>query len=121
MKLIDVKNIHLQNVDSLGNLKSQTTNSPQEEMTMRTMILGFSLLLSALFSVSTFAGEPDGAKNREVETVRKTCECVRRHPNGFPYIEPRITTCKTYKNAQGHVKSLDCLNCYALCSDKTTG
>lgn len=88
---------------------------------MRTMILGFSLLLSAFFSVSAAGGESDGAKNREVETIRKTCECVRRHPNGFPYIEPRITTCKTFKNAQGHVKALDCLNCYALCADKPAG
>lgn len=88
---------------------------------MRTLITVFSLYLTMLFSAVTVAAETDGAKNGDVESVRKTCECVRRHPNGFPYIEPRITTCKTYKNAEGHVKALDCLNCYALCSDKSSG
>lgn len=88
---------------------------------MRTAIIGISLFLSMFFSTAGIGAEADEAKGEAVETVRKTCECVRRHPNGFPYIEPRITTCKTYKNSQGHVKSLDCLNCYALCSDKPTG
>lgn len=88
---------------------------------MRTVTIGFSLFLTVFSAVATAGAEADGAKNGEVESVRKTCECVRRHPNGFPYIEPRITTCKTYKNSQGHVKSLDCLNCYALCSDKPAG
>jgi len=88
---------------------------------MRTAIIGISLFLTMFFSATGVRAEADGVKSDEVETVRKTCECVRRHPNGFPYIEPRITTCKTYKNSQGHVKSLDCLNCYALCSDKPTG
>lgn len=82
----------------------------------------FALLLAALGNLAVAAAETDAGKNGEqIETVRKTCECVRRHPNGFPYIEPRITTCRTYKNGQGHVKSLDCLNCYALCSDRPAG
>jgi hypothetical protein len=92
-----------------------------EEKTMRTVIIGISMLLATLVGGVALASEGDGAKNgngEAVETVRKTCECVRKHPNGFPYIEPRITTCKTYKNGNGQVKSLDCLNCYALCSDK---
>lgn len=87
---------------------------------MRTIIIG--VFLAALFGAPAMAAQADAGKNGEMmETVRKTCECVRRHPNGFPYIEPRITTCKTYKNAEGHVKSLDCLNCYMICSDKPAG
>lgn len=75
--------------------------------------------LTALWGAPAQAADSNAGKNGEtVETVRKTCECVRRHPNGFPYIEPRITTCKTYKNADGHVKAFDCMNCYALCADK---
>lgn len=88
---------------------------------MRTLIIVFSLFLTAFFSAVAVGADSDGIKNGGVETVRKTCECVRRHPNGFPYIEPRITICKTYKNADGHVKSLDCLNCYTICSDKSMG
>lgn len=88
---------------------------------MRTVFIGATAFLIGLLSNVALGEETNGAKNGEVETVRKTCECVRRHPNGFPYIEQRITTCKTYKNAQGHVKAMDCLNCYALCSDKPTG
>lgn len=79
------------------------------------------LVLSAFFSAWAMAAEPAPAKNAEeleAETVRKTCDCVRQHPSGFPYIEQRMTFCKTYKDAAGHVKSFDCLNCYALCSDK---
>ncbi|NTV94124.1 MAG: hypothetical protein HGA75_01745 [Thiobacillus sp.] len=86
---------------------------------MRTIIIGFSLFVTTLFSAFALAADNEGAKTTEaVESVRKVCDCVRKHPSGFPYIEQRITTCKTYKNADGHVKSLDCLNCYALCSDK---
>lgn len=90
---------------------------------MRKVMTGFSLFVALLLNVPAVAAagdqaEVNGAGNGDVETVRKTCECVRRHPNGFPYIEPRITTCKVAKSSQGHVKSLDCLNCYTLCSDK---
>lgn len=86
---------------------------------MRKIIIGYLLFAATSFGASVALAEDEGVKNgASVETVRKTCDCVRRHPNGFPYIEQRITTCRTYKNAEGHVKSFDCLNCYALCSDK---
>lgn len=86
---------------------------------MRTIILGISLLAAALFGTGAFAAETTKVSDgNSVESTRKTCDCVRKHPNGYPYIEQRITTCKTYKNAEGHVKAYDCLNCYALCSDK---
>ncbi|MFA5081949.1 MAG: hypothetical protein WC474_05325 [Hydrogenophilaceae bacterium] len=88
---------------------------------MRTIILGISVLMATLFGTAVFAAEDGTIKvnnGESVESVRKTCDCVRQHPSGYPYIEPRITTCKTYKNAEGHVKSYDCLNCYALCTDK---
>lgn len=84
---------------------------------MRRIIVG--LFVTSWFSGFALAADSEAMKSAEsVESVRKVCDCVRKHPNGFPYIEQRITTCKTYKNAEGHVKSLDCLNCYALCSDK---
>jgi hypothetical protein len=87
---------------------------------MRRIIIG--ILLATLFGVPpALAGSNADKAGDAVETVRKTCECVRRHPNGFPYIEPRITTCRTFKNAEGHVKALDCLNCYAICADKPAG
>ncbi|MDD3528979.1 MAG: hypothetical protein PHS77_03805 [Gallionellaceae bacterium] len=77
--------------------------------------------LSALLGTPALAANDNAGKNGEtVESVRKTCECVRRNSDGFPYIEPRITTCKTYKNADGHVKAFDCMNCYALCAEKPT-
>ncbi len=85
---------------------------------MRYAMMAAAFVLAAL-SGPVQAAETDPGKNGEsIEMVRKTCECVRRHPSGFPYIEPRITTCKVAKNGQGHVKSMDCLNCYALCTDK---
>jgi hypothetical protein len=93
---------------------------------MQKTLIGILLWLMALVGTPALAAENDAAKSEaakngdQIETVRKTCECVRRHPSGFPYIESRITTCKTYKSAQGHVKSLDCTNCYSLCSDKPT-
>ena len=83
------------------------------ERRVQVLLVGASLLCSL-----AQAAETEGARSDAIEAVRKVCDCVRKHPNGFPYIEQRITTCKTYKNAEGHVKSLDCLNCYALCSDK---
>ncbi|TCJ11758.1 hypothetical protein EZJ19_13950 [Parasulfuritortus cantonensis] len=84
---------------------------------MRTIMTG--LLLCAMAGLATATLAADAAKNGEVvETLRKTCDCVRHHPSGFPYIEQRIATCKTYKNSQGHVTAFDCPNCYALCSDK---
>lgn len=85
---------------------------------MMRLSVGFSICLTLLFAAGVGAAETDGARSGDIETVRKTCECVRKHPSGFPYIEPRITTCKVAKNGQGHVKSLDCLNCYTICSDK---
>lgn len=88
---------------------------------MRNVIVGTTLFLTTLLSPAVFGAGAESVKNGEVETVRKTCDCVRRHASGFPYIEQRITTCKTYKNEQGRVKSLDCLNCYTLCAEKTPG
>ncbi len=87
---------------------------------MRNVIVGVSLFMTMWLSPVAFGAATENAKGHSVETVRKTCDCVRRHPSGFPYIEQRITTCKTYKNEQGRVKALDCLNCYTLCTDKAT-
>lgn len=81
-------------------------------------VLAFALTVPA-YAVSTDAAQSENGLH--AQTVRKTCECVRQHPSGFPYIEPRITECKTYKDAQGKVKTLDCMNCYAICADKPAG
>lgn len=77
--------------------------------------LAFALAIPALAASQDASGQGNGLTT---QTVRKTCDCVRQHPSGFPYIEQRITECKTYKDAQGKVKALDCMNCYAVCSDK---
>jgi hypothetical protein len=83
----------------------------------------FSILAAVAFAlaVPAFATSQEAASKENglsAQSVRKTCDCVRQHPSGFPYIEQRITECKTYKDAQGKVKALDCMNCYAVCTDK---
>jgi len=80
--------------------------------------LAFALAVPA-FAASHDAGQQDNGLS--TQAVRKTCDCVRQHPSGFPYIEQRITECKTFKDAQGKVKALDCMNCYAVCTDKPKG
>jgi len=77
--------------------------------------LAFALAIPAIAASQDAGAQANGIST---QTVRKTCDCVRQHPSGFPYIEPRITECKTYKDAQGKVKALDCMNCYAVCADK---
>jgi hypothetical protein len=77
--------------------------------------LGFILASTAVMASQSTSQNENGLTS---QTVRKTCDCVRKHASGFPYIEQRITECKTYKDAQGKVKSVDCMNCYAICTDK---
>jgi hypothetical protein len=91
---------------------------------MRARLILACSLLAAVWGAPVQATSQDTAvkANNElsVTPVRKTCDCVRQHPSGFPYIEPRITECKTFKDAQGKVKSIDCINCYTVCSTKPT-
>ena len=75
------------------------------------------VLLGGGVAATGFAAERD-TKAESTATVQKTCECVRRHPSGFPIIEPRLTSCKVTLDGRGQVLTTECVNCYSVCSDK---
>ncbi|MFZ5484490.1 MAG: hypothetical protein ACOZB0_09700 [Pseudomonadota bacterium] len=77
------------------------------------------LLLGFGVGSPSLAAERD-PKAESTATVQKTCECVRRHPSGFPIIEPRLTSCKVTLDGRGQVLTTECVNCYSVCSDKPT-
>lgn len=78
------------------------------------------VLLGLGLASPSLAAERD-AKAESTATVQKTCECVRRHPSGFPIIEPRLTSCKVTLDGRGQVVNTECVNCYSVCSDKPAG
>ena len=87
---------------------------------MHLITVGTIFLLSLLFTQGSLANPVQGAeaaKSGEAEMVRKTCDCVRRHPSGFPYIEPRTVTCKAAKSGADGVPG--CINCYSVCAEKS--